>query len=133
MRCSETGLRASATLWVSVASASGSGAAFAAADVAEQVLQLAGHLFHARRRHDLDANRCGFHFQLDFLVVQVAIAKLVAEFLARGIVICPATYIAGALAFYGPVTSIEIQRFIDKHVPGGRGREKPLTRRTQSV
>ncbi|MDT8324780.1 MAG: hypothetical protein RRA94_11765 [Bacteroidota bacterium] len=38
------------------------------------------------------------------------------EFLRRGIIICPATYIAGMLAFYGPMSSDEITHFIEKHV-----------------
>lgn len=38
------------------------------------------------------------------------------EFLRRGVVICPATYIGGRLAFYGPMTADEILAFIHKHI-----------------
>lgn len=38
------------------------------------------------------------------------------EFFRRGIVICPATYIWGMLAFYGPMSSGEITHFIEKHL-----------------
>ncbi len=40
-----------------------------------------------------------------------------AEFLRRGIVISPATFIDGRLAFYGPVTANEILRFINEQFP----------------
>ncbi|MNO80688.1 hypothetical protein D3C76_719020 [compost metagenome] len=55
--------------------------ALALAHVGEQVLQLVGHLFHARRRGNLDAHGIR-HFDLDFLVVQLAFAQALAEQLA---------------------------------------------------
>ncbi len=53
-----------------------------AAHAREHLLQLAGHFFHARRRHDLHALRVGADFDFDFLVVQFAFAQFFAEDLA---------------------------------------------------
>lgn len=38
------------------------------------------------------------------------------EFIRRGIVICPATFIDGRLAFYGPMTAAELLSFIQTHI-----------------
>ncbi|MNR52679.1 hypothetical protein D3C85_1725640 [compost metagenome] len=55
-----------------------------AAQVLEHGLQLAGHLFHARRGHDFDAHwRCG-QIDLNLFVVQFAFTQFFAECLARG-------------------------------------------------
>ncbi len=55
--------------------------ALAFAHVGEQALQLVGHFFHAGRRGNFDAHCIG-HFDLDFLVVQLAFAQALAEQLA---------------------------------------------------
>ncbi len=54
----------------------------ALAHVGEEVLQLAGHLFHAGRGHDLDAGGAFGNLDVDFLVVQLAFAQALAEQLA---------------------------------------------------
>jgi hypothetical protein len=41
----------------------------------------------------------------------------VLEFHRRGVVVCPATFIGGKLAFYGVMTSEEIRQFINHHIP----------------
>ena len=51
------------------------------AQVLKQALQLVGHLFHTGRRHDLHPDRGGTQFDLDLLVVQIALAQFLAEFL----------------------------------------------------
>jgi len=38
-----------------------------------------------------------------------------AEFMRRGVLICPATFIAGRLAFYGPITDEDIHAYLQKH------------------
>lgn len=40
-----------------------------------------------------------------------------AEFLRRGVVICPALFVNGRLAFYGAVTTREIVAYIRRHHP----------------
>ncbi len=55
----------------------------AAAHVLEHLLELLRHLLHARRAHDLEADRHGAHFDLDLAVVELALAQHLAEFLAR--------------------------------------------------
>ena len=57
------------------------GLAAIAAQVLEHPLQLAGHFFHARRRHDLNANRQSLNLDFDFLVVELAFAQHLAKFL----------------------------------------------------
>ena len=57
-----------------------------ATDVLEHALELAGKLFHARRREDFGAHPGHSHLDLDFLVVQLTFAQLLAEFLAGGVV-----------------------------------------------
>ncbi|MNN30082.1 hypothetical protein D3C81_1437180 [compost metagenome] len=55
--------------------------ALALAHVGKQALQLVGHFFHAGRRSNFDTYGIG-HFNLDFLVVQLAFAQALAEQLA---------------------------------------------------
>ena len=59
-------------------------ASFAAvvAEILEHPLQLAGHFFHARRRHDLYTDRQGLDVDLDFFVVELSFAQHFAKFLA---------------------------------------------------
>ena len=52
------------------------------AQVLEQPLQLVGHLFHARRGHDVDAHGGGGQIQLDLLVIQLTFPQFLAEDLA---------------------------------------------------
>ncbi len=53
-----------------------------AAEILEHALQLARHLLHARRRHDLDANGHRLDVDLDFLVVELTFTQPLSEFLA---------------------------------------------------
>jgi predicted thioredoxin/glutaredoxin len=39
------------------------------------------------------------------------------EFLRRGLLICPATFIDGSLAFYGPIGETEILEYIHRNIP----------------
>jgi predicted thioredoxin/glutaredoxin len=39
------------------------------------------------------------------------------EFMRRGILICPATFIGGKLAFYGPMVETEILEYIIRNIP----------------
>ena len=55
----------------------------AAGHVGEHVLQLARHLLHAGRRHDLNADGGRFHLQLHLAVIHVAGGEPVAEKLPR--------------------------------------------------
>ena len=64
----------------------------------EQVLQLAGHLLHARRGHDLHAGRRVGHLDVDLLVVQLAFAQALAEQLAGVGVLAGGGLVAEALA-----------------------------------
>ncbi len=52
------------------------------AHILEQALQLIGHLFHARRCHDLDTHLRRRQLQLDLLVIEFALTQLLAEDLA---------------------------------------------------
>ena len=54
----------------------------ALAEVLEEPLELAGHLLHARRGHDLHPQGGGGDLYLDLAVVQIPGAQLVAELLA---------------------------------------------------
>ncbi len=56
----------------------------AAADVREHRTDLLGHVFHARRPHDVHAHLRLFDVEFDFLVVEQAFAQTLAEGLARG-------------------------------------------------
>ena len=56
-------------------------AGLVARHVLEHTLQLAGHLLHAGRRHDLDAHWRRQCLDLDLLVVQLALAQHLAKFL----------------------------------------------------
>ena len=56
-----------------------SGALFFTAHALEQPLQLAGHLFHTRRRHDLHTDGRHADFYLDFLVIQFTAVQQCAE------------------------------------------------------
>ncbi len=58
------------------------------AEILEHPLQLARHLLHARRCHDLDADGYRLQIDLDLAVVQVALAQHLAEFLARVGALC---------------------------------------------
>ena len=60
--------------------------AAAPAHFREHLLQLAGHFFHAGRGHDFHPGRIAGHLDLDFLVVQLALAELLAEDLASAVV-----------------------------------------------
>ena len=64
------------------------GAGPSPAHVLEHALELAGHLLHARRRHDFDSDcRCA-QLDLDLAFVELAFAKHLAEFLpGRGFVV----------------------------------------------
>jgi hypothetical protein len=53
------------------------------AHVAEHALELLGHLLHAGRAHDFHGGRGLRPLDLDLLVVQRALAQLLAEGLAR--------------------------------------------------
>ena len=55
-----------------------------AAQILEQALELAGHVLHARRGHDLDANGRGTDLDLHLALVQFPPAQLVAELLPGG-------------------------------------------------
>ena len=55
-----------------------------AAHLLEHALELARQILHARRRHDLHLRRQQRHLDLDLLVVELALAQHLAEFLARG-------------------------------------------------
>ena len=59
------------------------GLAAIAAEVLEHALQLARHLFHARRCHDLYADRHSLDLDFDLLVIELAFAKHLPEFLPR--------------------------------------------------
>ena len=50
-----------------------------AAQVLEHGLQLAGHLFHARRSHNFNAHRCCGKIDLDFFVIKLAFTQFFAE------------------------------------------------------
>ena len=50
-----------------------------AAQVLEHGLQLAGHLFHSRRRHNFNAHRCGCEIDLNFFIVELAFTQFFAE------------------------------------------------------
>ena len=54
----------------------------AAAHILEHALDLLGQFFHARRREDLGLHARRGDFDVDFLVVQLALTQLLAEFLA---------------------------------------------------
>ncbi len=54
----------------------------AAAHVLEHALDLLGQFLHARRREDLGLHARRGDFDVDFLVVQLALTQLLAEFLA---------------------------------------------------
>ncbi len=56
----------------------------ARAHVLEQPLELAGHILHARRRHDLDVGRSSGYLNLDLLVVELPFTQLFTEQLAGG-------------------------------------------------
>src|SRR5690606_7288824 len=56
----------------------------APAEVLEHALDLLGELFHAGRREDLGLHRRGGDLDVDLLVVELALAQLLAEFLPRG-------------------------------------------------
>ena len=60
-----------------------------AAEVLEHALQLARHLFHAWRRHDLDTDRNGLDLDFDLLVVELALAQHLAKFLPC--IACPSS------------------------------------------
>ncbi len=51
--------------------------------VGEKALQLIGHLLHAWGSHDLDTGWALGHFDIDFLVVELALTQTLAEQLAR--------------------------------------------------
>ncbi len=53
----------------------------AAADVLEHALDLLGQVFHPRRGEDLHARLRGGNLDFDFLVVEIALAQLLAELL----------------------------------------------------
>ena len=55
----------------------------ALAQPSEHRADLLGHVFHARRAHDVHAGGAGRHFELDLLVVELAFTQLLAKRLAR--------------------------------------------------
>ena len=59
---------------------------FVVAQVGKHALQLAGHLFHAGRGHDLDAHRGLAQIDIDLFVIQFAFAQLLAQQLPGGAV-----------------------------------------------
>jgi len=58
------------------------GAGAVAAEVLEHRLQLLLHLFHSRRRHDLDAGRQATQLDLDLAIVELLLPQHLAELLA---------------------------------------------------
>ena len=58
----------------------------AAAQILKHALQLLGHLFHTRRRHDFHAQGHGAHFNLDLAVVELPLAQHLAKALPRVVV-----------------------------------------------
>ena len=54
-----------------------------AAEVLEHGLQLAGHLFHARRGHDFNAHRRRSEIDFNLFIVKLAFTQFLAERLAR--------------------------------------------------
>ena len=67
-----------------------------AAHALEHLLELLGHLLHAGRAHDLEAERHGAQLDLDLALVEPALAQHLAELLARLVVAVLVTPVRGA-------------------------------------